>query len=168
MISRLDSIPIDRLLWLVPVFFALHNLEEAPFMERWSKRLSLEIHPKVTTRQFALAVTFLTLAGFLLTYYALQFLGFPTGYILILGIQAILLLNAFIPHIATTIRFRMYSPGVITAVLFILPFSCYLFQRALEENLLTLTQFWILLGSAPLAMVIFALVALQLGKIFDR
>ena len=67
MISRIDSIPFDRLLWLVPVFFALHNLEEAPFMERWSRRLPLKIHPVVTTRQFALAVTFLTLAGFLLT-----------------------------------------------------------------------------------------------------
>lgn len=168
MIARIDTIPFDRLLWLVPVFFALHNLEEAPFMERWSRRLPLKIHPVVTTRQFALAVTFLTLAGFLLTYYALEILGGSTGYILILAIQAILLFNALIPHIAATIRFRMYSPGVITAVLTTLPFSYYLFRRAVTENILTWSQFWILMGLAPFAMVIFAYISLQIGKVFDR
>lgn len=168
MIHRIDTIPFDRLLWLVPVFFALHNLEEAPFMERWSRRLPLKIHPVVTTRQFALAVTFLTLAGFLLTCYALEILGSSTGYILILAIQAILLFNALIPHIAITIRFRMYSPGVITAVLITLPFSYYLFRRAITENILSWSQFWLLMGLAPFAMVIFAYISLQIGKALDR
>ncbi|HEX5838793.1 MAG TPA: HXXEE domain-containing protein [Anaerolineales bacterium] len=168
MISRIDSIPFDRLLWLVPVFFALHNLEEAPLMERWSRRLPLKIHPVVTTRQFTLAVTFLTLAGFLVTYFAVEYLQDRLGTVLVLAIQAILLFNALIPHIATTIRFRMYSPGVMTAVLITLPFSCYLFRRAVTENILTWTQFWILLGIAPFAMVIFAYISLQIGKAFDR
>jgi uncharacterized protein with HXXEE motif len=164
----LDSLSFPRLLWLVPIFFALHNLEEAPFMEGWSKRLPLKIHPTVSTRQFVIAVTFLTLAGFLLTYFSVEFLANQTGYLIVLGIQAILLFNAFIPHIASTIRFRMYSPGVITAILITLPFSFYLFRRAQAENILTQTQFWILLGIAPFAMVIFAFLSLQIGKAFDR
>lgn len=166
--SFLDSLPFDRLLWLVPVFFALHNLEEAPFMERWSKRLPLKIHPTVSTRQFSIAVMFLTLAGFLLTYFSLKYLANGAGYLIVLGIQAILLFNTFVPHIAATIRFRMYSPGVVTAVLLTLPFSFYLFRRALTENLLTANQFWILLGIAPFAMVIFAYLSLQIGKALDR
>lgn len=164
----LDSIPFDRLLWLVPVFFTLHNLEEAPFMETWSKRLPLRIHPTVTTRQFVIAVTFLTLAGFILTYFALELLAKQTAYLIVLTIQAILLFNAFIPHLATTIRFRMYSPGVVTAALVTLPFSFYVFRRALLESILSPEQFWILLGIAPLAMVIFALLALQIGKVLDQ
>jgi hypothetical protein len=164
----LNSLSFDRLLWLVPIFFAIHNLEEAPGMERWSKRLPLKVHPTVTTRQFVIAVTFLTLAGFLLTYFALEFMESPSSYLLILGIQAILLFNAFIPHIGTTIRFRMYSPGVITAVVITLPFSFYLFRRAFAENILTTNQFWILMGIAPFAMVIFAYLSLQIGKVFDR
>jgi hypothetical protein len=111
MIASLNSIAFDRLLWLVPVFFALHNLEEAPFMEAWSKRLPLKIHPVVTTRQFTLAVIVLTMAGFLLTYLGVEYLNNQTGYFWILEIQAILFFNSFIPHIATTILFRMYSPG---------------------------------------------------------
>jgi hypothetical protein len=110
--SFLDSLPFERLLWLVPIFFMLHNLEEAPFMESWSKRLPLKIHP--------------------------------------------------------TIRFRIYSPGVITAILITLPFSFYLFRRALNENILTWAKFWILLGIAPFALVTFALISLQIGKVLAK
>ncbi|HLO17509.1 MAG TPA: HXXEE domain-containing protein [Anaerolineales bacterium] len=164
----LDSLSFDRLLWLVPIFFMLHNMEEAPFMERWSKRLPLKIHLDMTTRQFSIAVTFLTLAGFLITFLEIKYLYRYTGYLLILGIQAILLFNAFIPHIASIIGFRMYSPGVVTALLLILPFSYYLFRRALAEDIITSTQFWILLGIAPFAMVIFAVISLLLGKALDK
>lgn len=164
----LNSLSFDRLLWLVPIFLALHNLEEAPFMEAWSKKITLKVHPTVTTRQFVVAVTFLTVEGVLLTYVGLEYLPKPTGYFLILGIQAIMLFNAFIPHIGSTIRFRMYSPGVITAVMINLPFSFYLFRRAFAENILTINQFWILLGIAPFATLIFAYLSLQIGKAFDK
>jgi hypothetical protein len=164
----LDALSFERLLWLVPVFFTLHNLEEAPFMEGWSQRLPLKIHPTVSTRQFVIAVTILTLAGFLLTYFGVEVLADRTGYLIVLGIQTILLFNAFVPHIAATIRFRMYSPGVVTAILLTLPFSFYLFRRALAENLLTWTEFWILLGIAPFAMVLFAFVSLRIGKALAR
>lgn len=164
----LNSLAFDRLLWLVPIFFAIHNLEEAPFMESWSKRLPLKIHPFVTTRQFVIAVTVLTIAGFLLTYIALGYLQPATGYLLVLEIQMILLFNAFIPHIGSTIRFRMYSPGLISAIIITIPFSFYLFRRAFAENILSSDQFWILLGIAPIAMVMFAYIALQIGKAFDK
>lgn len=164
----LNSLPFQSLLWLVPIFFAIHNLEEAPFMENWSKRLPLKIHPSVTTRQFVIAVTVLSVAAFLLTYLALGYLQPSIGYLLILEIQAILLFNAFIPHIASTIRFRMYSPGVISAIVITLPFSYYLFRRAFAENMLTSDQFWTLMGIAPIAMVMFAYIALQIGKAFDK
>jgi hypothetical protein len=166
--SFLDAMPFERLLWLVPIFFALHNLEEAPFMERWSKRLPLKIHPTVSTRQFIIAVTFLTLTGLLVTYVGIEYLSNRTGYLIVLAIQAILLFNAFVPHIASTLRFRMVSPGVVTATLITLPFSFYLFRRAFDENILNWKQFWILLGIAPFAMVIFACLSLQIGKAFDQ
>lgn len=164
----LDSIPFDRLLWLVPFFFALHNLEEAPFMADWSKQLPIKIHPTVSTRQLAIAVTILTATGFLLTYLGVEYLANRTGYLPVLGIQAILLFNTFVPHLVATIRFCKYSPGVVSAVLITIPFSLYLFRRALHENILSWTQFWILLGVAPFAMVIFALVSLRIGKALER
>jgi hypothetical protein len=164
----LNSIPFDRLLWLVPIFLTIHNLEEAPFMESWYKRLPMKIPLAITTRQFVIAVTFITLAGFVLTYVGVEYLANQTGYLLVLGMQAILLFNAFVPHIATTIRFRVYSPGVITAILVMLPFSFYLFRRAFEENILTWTQFWVMLGISPFATALIAFISLQIGKALDK
>ena len=95
--SFLNLLSFDRLLCLIPIFFMFHNLEEAPFMERWSKRLPFKIHPYVTTRQFSIAITVLNIAGFLVTFLEIKYLYRYTGYLLILGIQAILLFNAFVP-----------------------------------------------------------------------
>ncbi len=118
----LDSIPFDRLLWFVPFFFMLHNMEEAPFMENWSKRLPLKLHPIVSTKQFVIAVTFLTVGGFILTFFGVEIWPHPVGYSLILGLQMVLTFNAFVPHILSTICFRLYSPGIVTALLMTLPF----------------------------------------------
>jgi hypothetical protein len=57
---------------------------------------------------------------------------------------------------------------VVTAVLLTLPFSYYLFQRALAENVLSMAQFWMLIGIAPLAMVIFAFISLQIGRVVEK
>lgn len=164
----LNSLPFERLLWLVPFLLAIHNLEEAPFVEDWSKRLPIKLPFSITTRQFVIAVVFITIAGFLVTYVALQYLSAQSGYLIVLGIQAIMLFNAFVPHIATTIRFRLYSPGVVTAILLILPFSFYLFHRAFDERVLNTGQFWVMLGIAPFAVVVIAFLSLQIGKVFDK
>ena len=137
-------------------------------MENWYKRLPVKLPLMVTTRQFVIAVTFITLAGFMITYLGVEYMANQTGYLLVLGIQAIMLFNAFVPHIATSIRFRMYSPGVVTAVLIMLPFSYYLFRRAFAENMLNGNQFWIMLGIAPFAVAMIAFVSLQIGKALDR
>jgi hypothetical protein len=166
--AALDAIPFRGLLWLVPVFFTLHNIEEAPFMAKWSKRLPVKFHSSLTTPQFVVAVTFLTLVSYILTYASLAWLPASPGYLIILGMQMILFVNAFVPHLATTIRFRLYSPGVVTAVLITVPFSVYLFQRAFAAGILNWGQFWLLLGIAPFAMITLTVLSLQLGKVVTR
>lgn len=162
--NPLDSFSFLQLLWLVPVFFALHNIEEAPFMADWSKKLPIKIHPVDSMQQFVAAVIVLTLIGFLLTYLGIAQIPQPTGYLIILEIQMTLVFNAIVPHLLSTLRFRMYSPGVITAILINLPFSYYLFQRALNGGFIIWTQFWVLLALAPFVTVLTALISLQIGK----
>ncbi len=162
--NPLDSFSFTRLLWLVPVFFALHNMEEAPFMADWSKKLPVKIRLVVSTRQFVIAVTILTLAGFILTFLGTTQIPQPIGYLVILEIQMALAFNAILPHLLSTLRFRMYSPGVISAILINLPFSYYLFQRALNEGHIVWTKFWVLLALAPFVTVIAAWASLQVGK----
>ena len=164
----LDSIPFERLLWLVPFFFMFHNMEEAPFMERWYKRLPLKMSLVVSTKQFVIAVTLLTLGGFIFTYLGLEIWRQPFGSLFVLGIQMTLAFNSFVPHVLSTIRFRIYSPGLVSALLITLPFSFYLFNRALTENLLTWNQFWILLAFAPFVMVASALSSLKIGQLLAK
>ena len=58
--------------------------------------------------------------------------------------------------------FRIF--GVVTALLINLPFSYFLFQRALNEGHIVWTQFWVLLALAPFVTVLAALTSLQIGK----
>ena len=143
-------------------------MEEAPFMENWSKNVPWKAYPNISTNQFVVAATILTLSGFILTFLGIEIWGRSGGYFLVLEIQMTLALNAFVPHLLSTIRFRLYSPGIASALLITLPFSFYLFRRALTEGQLTWNQFWILLAIAPFVMAAFAFLSLKIGQLLTK
>lgn len=164
----MSSLTFTQLLWLVPLFFAIHNIEEVPFMAKWTEKLDSPVHPKVTTRQFTIAVTFLTLGSIVITYFGTRN---PDGYlgpIFIMAIQAILFINAIVPHIVMTVKMKLYSPGLVTAVLINIPFTIYLFTRALNEHKITPGLIIMLLLAAPFAMAALAWFSLWLGEITDH
>jgi hypothetical protein len=161
----LNAIPFDSLLWLVPFFFMLHNMEEAPLMEAWARRLPIKVSIFESTRQLIIALIILTFISFVLTWLGLKHMSEHAGHLVILGMQMTLALNVFFPHLIATIRFRMYSPGLVTALFLTLPFSVYLFQRGLNENLLSWNEFWFLLGLAPIIMIVSIFVSLKIGKL---
>lgn len=136
-------------------------------MEKWTERLPVKIRLIESKRQFVIAVTILTLIGFFLTYFGLQGMAEHGGHILIFSMLMTMSLNVFFPHLLLAIRFRMYNPGLVTAVFLILPYSIYIFQRALNENLLVRNEFWLLLGVSPLIMIGSIFVSLKLGKLFS-
>lgn len=57
----------------------------------------------------------------------------PAVYLLA-GIQGTMLANAFFPHLTGTILLRRYTPGVVTAVLVIIPFSLFWFRRIAKRG----------------------------------
>jgi hypothetical protein len=125
------------LLWLVPLFVTVHNLEEAIFMPAFiEKRNSSipdslrEIIPAVTYRQFLAALMIITIIPYLLAFWAQKR---ETGIYLLLGFQVVMLLNVF-AHVMTAIMLRGYAPGLVTALAINLPFSFYLLRRARREG----------------------------------
>ncbi len=162
--NPLDKISFIQLLWGVPIFLAIHNLEEAPFMEEWYKGLPLPVHPIVSTKQFVAAVSLLTVAGFAVTYFGIYSSNQSIGISIILGIQMVMLVNVFMPHLATAIRFRKYSPGMVTGLLLNLPFSIYLFQRAMQEGFMSWQLVWMLLAITPFASIALITISLRFGK----
>ena len=159
-----DSLTFQQLLWLVPISFALHNLEEAPGMARWSHQIPARVHPPVTTRQFAIAVALLSGLCFVVTFVVTANPQNRLGISILLGFQTAMVLNAFIPHLAATVWFRMYTPGVVTGILVNVPFGVYLIRRAFAENQVELNAFVIASVVAALTMIVLAALSLQIGK----
>ena len=80
--------------------------------------------------------------------FAAVFLEFYLPY---LAVLAVFLLHVF-THLAQSIVLRMYTPGVVTAVLIALPYSLYAFYRLLQENVVSEAD----IGWSLLLMVIVA------------
>jgi hypothetical protein len=131
---RLPRLGRRYLLWLVPLLLTLHNLEEAVFMKGFLGRFaaSIPILPAVTYGQFLLALGLVTLAP-----YAFAASGplerRSRAFLLVLGTQMVVLVNV-VAHLAAALWVRGYAPGLATALLVNLPFSVFLFRRALRGS----------------------------------
>ncbi|HUR94105.1 MAG TPA: HXXEE domain-containing protein [Gemmatimonadales bacterium] len=145
------------MIWLVPVFLALHNAEEAVFFPRYLPfvlgRLPSGLQAvagPVTSGQVWLALATLTLAAFGVAAWAARHPASRAALWLLLLIQAALLVNALWHVAAAVVLFGGYAPGVVTAVLLNLPFSIYLLSRARREGWLGRAALWALLPAALL------------------
>jgi hypothetical protein len=134
---------IQSLMWLFLAAFIVHDFEEIIFVESWMRNNFIRVKsrlPKkfggllaefstITSSQFAIAVwiefIFLTAATFLAVDYQ--------NYIFFVGCNAVLLLHV-LTHLGQSIYLRMYTPGVVSAVLVTFPFSIYLLYRLIHEG----------------------------------
>ncbi|WP_164013873.1 HXXEE domain-containing protein [Pyxidicoccus trucidator] len=125
-------------LWLFPIAFALHNLEEAIWLPGWS-RYAGRFHPPVGAVELRFALAVLTVGGFLLTAMALRRGG--RWFLALTGLWGVMLLNVLFPHLLATVALGRYAPGLATALLLILPVNAYLLRRAFQERALTPGRF---------------------------
>ncbi|MEB3101349.1 HXXEE domain-containing protein [Ferviditalea candida] len=165
-------ISVNSLIWLFLVVFMIHDFEEIIFVEPWIKKnfnqiinkvperitIILSEYSTVTSSQFAVAVFVEFVLFTVITYLAAE----QGSYIFFIGFNAILLIHVF-THFAQTLYLRMYTPGVITALLIILPYSIYLFYRLIGEGIVTLREVFIY---APFGLVLIPIVLFghKLGK----
>jgi len=149
----------NRLQWLglVPVVLVVHNAEEALTLSAYLGRLQalmpvwLEnmVGGTVSLKQGWLALILVSLVGLLM--------GLPVGMkredrlalFLPLAVLAALLLNV-VSHLVIAVRLGGYGPGLVSALLLVLPFSLWLLQRAWRERWLSPR----LLLSLPLAALV--------------
>jgi len=150
------SLTFTQTLWLVPVVLALHNIEEALTMPRWvmqnlpliQSSLPFDIQINFTPSQLLLSLGIATVVPIAVTMLCIGGRKKSARLFFIFLLQAIILINVFVPHIAVSLRIMNYNPGVITAVCFNLPFSLYLFGRAYREEYLARRDFALLFLTA--------------------
>jgi len=171
LLAVLDGqLSLNLVIWAFPVAFLLHDLEEIFTMERFSRE-NRERFPKflrniaaITTRQFTLAVGVLLVLTLLASYLATR----PQRQMDLFTIGLAIFLVHILGHVAQTVFFRGYTPGLITALLVVLPYSLYGFHRLFTANLIGGDSFttYILVGA--LLFVPLILAASQLGKLLAR
>jgi hypothetical protein len=150
-VKPLPSKDIVRVLWLLPLIFSIHDGEELLTMPGWVANHQQELNrlanmsdtagevvrslPK-TTAQAAVAIAFILLLFVVVTVGASvsRKRGFWLyAYSSLLGV---LFLHVF-THIAQAILVGGYVPGVIGAVVAIIPGALYIYKRLFEAKLLT-------------------------------
>ncbi|WP_059045512.1 HXXEE domain-containing protein [Paenibacillus rubinfantis] len=168
----MDNISVSSLVWLFLVAFVIHDMEEVIWVGPWAKRnrqkvvaavpvrmkRSLTQMLNITSSQFAVAVLLEFIVFVPFTLMAAE----QGGFFVFLSFNTLFFVHVF-THVAQSLYLKMYTPGVVTAVLIVLPYSLLLFKRLLSENLVTWGE---ILLSLPVGLLVLPLVLAghELGK----
>ncbi|MDF2628920.1 MAG: hypothetical protein K0R39_2751 [Symbiobacteriaceae bacterium] len=163
-----QRLTVDRLIWLFPVVFILHDLEEVftmvPWMEQHPELMArLPFAPAVTTTaQVAGAVAFEWVLTFVAAYCGVRELRRARTHWFFMGLTAALFLNVF-THVGQGVLARGYIPGLWTAPTLLLPYMLYLYGRLRTAGLTDLGGLLrALVMGAPVGLAV-VLVAHQVG-----
>jgi hypothetical protein len=133
-IAKVISLPFRKLIWILPIAWALHEIEEWNIIS-WYQRHFVN-PPEITPLSLFTLLAFSTLMGFVWTFIASRFRNPKvTAWLLLLFFILAAFMNA-IQHISWTVMFSAYSPGVLSSVLLIIPSVIYVTWRLLRERLL--------------------------------
>jgi hypothetical protein len=139
------------LLWLIPLFITIHNLEELltfpAFLQflpsglpGWAGALLPDGILPPTERQYLVMLLIVTVLPYLLALLggARRARGARTFFLV--AVQVMMLVNVF-SHLWMWNLANGYVPGLVTALAFNLPFSAYLIARGVHEGWLRWADF---------------------------
>ena len=118
------------ILWLVPLAYGIHIIEETPRFVPWAKRY---FSAPSTFAQFVLGnvifMGYVLTAVYLATFY-------PREWTLVLGLStAAWIFSNFLIHASLTLYTGEYSPGVVTASALYAPVSVYIYATFLGSGI---------------------------------
>jgi len=162
----LDSqLHLISVLWLFPILFMFHDFEEILTVEKWTKQNKeqvLAVLPKsirkyfyssfqMTTVQFANDVFWIFLTITTATCLAVIF----SFYCIFLMLLFIFFAHVF-THLGQALYLRKYTPGVITSIFLVLPYSSYTYYRLLKEQVISGTDIlWSIIGAIIIVPILF-------------
>jgi hypothetical protein len=142
------------ILWLCPIVYAIHIIEEAPRFISWTRRYPQLFSSTYNKRMFILGNSIWMLYNVISVFLAITY---PAQWSLVLGLSTAswIFSNAWL-HIITTLSSGIYSPGVITASALYLPVSIFIYWSFWQQGILTpaITIRSILLGFAVMYLPI--------------
>lgn len=115
-----------QILWLVPIAYAIHILEESPRFVPWTKR-----YPWLFTSRFTMPLFLVGNAVFMAYVLLSVFLATarPSEWTLVLGLSTAGWIFAnFLIHAIMTLVTGVYAPGLVTAGAIYVPVSLYIYR----------------------------------------
>lgn len=170
MLSALQRLAVRHLIWLFPLVFILHDMEEVftmvPWMEQHPELMArLPLTPAVTTTaQVAGAVAFEWLLTFVAAYCGIRELRRGTTHWFFMGLAAALFVNVF-THLGQGVLAGGYVPGLWTAPTLLLPYMLYLYTRLHRAGLIDRGGLLRALATAVPVGLAVVLVAHQVGRL---
>lgn len=150
---------------ILPFAFAIHNFEEA-----WAicNTRYFNQNPFVAdTTQFIIAVSLFTALGFVLVFGKTLYKNTRYYQYAITGFSGMLFLNVFFPHVLSSLYLQNYTPGLISALLLILPLTGFILWKIFQAKLFSNKQFVFTILLGGLAGFILVVVFLGIGYLLS-
>ena len=165
----MKSISPYKILWLLPIIFAIHNLEELWLLEDWVKTFTNDrkfafIKNFYRFDTLAFAMILLTLAVAVIIFLAYRKQSNITFHLMILC-NSLLFINS-LTHLAQFFVFRKYVPGLFSAIILMMPFTFYILLFFLRNKNITLRMCVVYLGVSVLTMGPIIIVFLAISRLF--
>lgn len=170
-----NGIPMETLVWLFLIVFMLHDFEEIILVEHWirnnrgklnevipARLLSIKDNMEnTTTAQFSVGVAWIFIVLSCVILYTVHSLSHGGNFLVFVAALNVMFANVF-THVGQAILVRRYVPGVVTALLLLLPYCLYTYYRLLQEQI-----DWNLIGNSLLVSVMLVpviFIGLMIGK----
>nr|WP_019124005.1 HXXEE domain-containing protein [Brevibacillus massiliensis] len=137
-----------KIIWLGPAVFLIHDLEEVFWTQPWIEKNRFLFEDTRFERvieamgyqpaKFGLVVALITILYGIISYFATRQIQAGLSMNLYVSTILILFVNVF-THAGQTVLLGMYTPGVVTAVLVVLPYTVIAFRTLKAHHLLTRT-----------------------------
>lgn len=126
-----------NIMWLVPIVYAIHIVEEAPRFVQWTKRYTWLFTSRFDKKGFIIG-NILFMAYVVISVFAA--VKYPSSLTLILGLSTASWIFAnFLVHAVLTLSSGVYSPGVVSAGALYVPTSLYIYGLFWRTGVITLS-----------------------------
>lgn len=153
---------------LLPVAFALHNLEEGLTMPNYLQKAPDMVPIALTGEQFWFALTLFTVLGCVVGYCKCLFKNLNQHIAFLVAFAGILFLNVFFPHVLVSLLSGKYTPGLITALTINLPLSYVIFQKILRAGIFPAMVLFRYVGAGAVAGLALLCLFLTLAQLLIR
>lgn len=120
------------ILWLVPIVYLIHILEESPRFPAWAVKVRM-----ITSMSFGeFALGNIIFMAYVLVSVSLA-IFYTSEWTLVLGLStAAWIFSNFLIHAYYTVRYGEYSPGVVTASALYAPVAVFIFYNFIVSGIL--------------------------------